>query len=106
MEGPVYPMHFEPLGLQSVTPVPEERTQINSIIFDRLVFNRGTKTDLSDLISIIARMKEEDHCDAVVLGCTELPLILNDCVSPIPTLDSTRLLARAAIHRAVTNTAA
>ena len=106
MEGPVYPMHFEPLGLHSVIPVPEERNQINSIIFERLVFNRGTKTDLSDLISIITRMKEEDHCDAVVLGCTELPLILNDCVSPLPTLDSTRLLARAAIHRAIKNTTA
>lgn len=39
-------------------------------------------------------------CDAVVLGCTEIPLILNDNTSPLPTLDSTRLLARAALLRA------
>jgi aspartate racemase len=40
-------------------------------------------------------------CDAVVLGCTEIPLIMNDANSPLPTLDSARLLARAALHRAV-----
>ena len=50
--------------------------------------------------TVIERMKVEG-CDAVVLGCTELPLIMNDGNSPLPTLDSTRLLARAAIHRAI-----
>ena len=45
-------------------------------------------------------MKDEG-CDAVVLGCTEIPLIMNDANSPLPTLDSTRLLARAALKRAV-----
>jgi aspartate racemase len=49
---------------------------------------------------VIARLKDEG-CDAVVLGCTEIPLIMNDGNSPLPTLDSTRLLARAALHRAV-----
>jgi aspartate racemase len=46
---------------------------------------------------------KEAGCDAVVLGCTEIPLILNDANSPLPTLDSTRLLARAALRRAVHN---
>ena len=54
---------------------------------------------------VIARMKGEG-CDAVVLGCTELPLILGDANSPLPTLDSTRLLARAALRRAVGGRAA
>jgi len=49
---------------------------------------------------VIERMKREG-CDAVILGCTEIPLIMNDANSPLPTLDSTRLLARAALHRAV-----
>jgi aspartate racemase len=40
-------------------------------------------------------------CDAVILGCTEIPLIMNDENSPLPTLDSTRLLARAALRRAI-----
>ena len=47
----------------------------------------------------MARMKEQG-CDAVVLGCTEIPLVMNDENSPLPTLDSTRLLARAALRRA------
>ena len=52
-------------------------------------------------LAVIQRLRDEHQCDAVVLGCTELPLILNNEVSPLPTLDSTRLLARAAITRAV-----
>jgi aspartate racemase len=49
---------------------------------------------------IMGRMKDEG-CDAVVLGCTEIPLIMNDANSPLPTLDSTRLLARMALRRAL-----
>ena len=49
---------------------------------------------------LFGRMKDAG-CDAVVLGCTEIPLIMNDGNSPLPTLDSTRLLARAALKRAV-----
>lgn len=104
MEGPVYRDQLVPIGIHPVTPNLEERNQIDSIIFDRLVFNRVTQKDLSDLLSIIERMQAEEKCDAVVLGCTELPLILNDEVSPLPTLDSTRLLARAAIREATAST--
>ena len=49
---------------------------------------------------VMGRMKDAG-CDAVILGCTEIPLIMDDSNSPLPTLDSTRLLARAALHRAV-----
>ncbi len=49
---------------------------------------------------VIGQMKDEG-CDAVVLGCTEIPLIMNDSNSPLPTLDSTRLLAHAALREAV-----
>jgi aspartate racemase len=52
---------------------------------------------------IATRVHLEIGCDAVVLGCTEIPLIMNDANSPLPTLDSTRLLARAALRRAVPN---
>ena len=48
---------------------------------------------------VIGRLKEQG-CDAVVLGCTEIPLLVDDSSSPLPTLDSTRLLARAALRRA------
>ena len=49
---------------------------------------------------VIGRLKEEG-CGAVILGCTEIPLIMSDTNSPLPTLDSTRLLARAALQRTV-----
>jgi aspartate racemase len=49
---------------------------------------------------VIGRMKDEG-CDAVILGCTEIPLVMSDANSPLPTLDSTRLLARAALRHAV-----
>ncbi len=100
MEGPVYPGKLDPLGIESRMPDPDERMTINSLIFDRLVFNVITDDDRSALLDVIRRLRDEQECDAVVLGCTELPLILNDEVSPLPTLDSTRLLARAAIKRA------
>jgi aspartate racemase len=49
---------------------------------------------------VIEHLKDQG-CDAVVLGCTEIPLIINDGNSPLPTLDSTRLLARAALRWAI-----
>ena len=61
--------------------------------------NQGASFE--DFQQIIARMQQDDGCDAVVLGCTEIPLIVSDANSPLPTLDSTRLLARAALRRAV-----
>jgi aspartate racemase len=50
--------------------------------------------------TVIGRLKQDERCDAVILGCTEIPLIINDANSPLPALDSTRLLARAALRRA------
>ena len=52
------------------------------------------------LTEVIRTMKDEG-CDAVVLGCTEIPLVLTQEQSPLPMLDSTRLLARAALRKAV-----
>ena len=94
MEGPVYPK-----GL--VRPEPAEREEINRIIMDELVCGQFKPSAIEYFQHIFARMKN-DGCDAVVLGCTEIPLIMNDGNSPLPTLDSTRLLARAALRRAVT----
>ena len=101
MEGPVYPRSLSPLQIDCFIPNTRERAIINAVIFDRLVFGDVTPEDRTTLLTVIERMQTEHSCDGVVLGCTELPLILNDDFSPLPTLDSTRLLARAAIKRAV-----
>jgi aspartate racemase len=88
------------LGLAYMRPTPEERDQINRIIMEELVCGVFKAEAVAYFQRAYARMKDAG-CDAVVLGCTEIPLIMNDANSPLPTLDSTRLLARAALRRAV-----
>jgi aspartate racemase len=67
---------------------------------DELVYGVFKPEAVAAFQRVIGRMKQQG-CDAVVLGCTEIPLIMDDANSPLPTLDSTRLLARAALKRAV-----
>jgi aspartate racemase len=100
VEGDVYPEKLAARGLGCARPSPAERDQINRIIMEELVYGVFEAEAVACFRRVISRMKEEG-CDAVVLGCTEIPLIVNDSNSPLPTLDSTRLLARAALHRAV-----
>ena len=73
---------------------------MNRLIFDELVNGYLTAEQVTFFQGVIGRMQRAG-CDAVVLGCTEIPLVMNDANSPLPTLDSTRLLARAAIHAAL-----
>jgi aspartate racemase len=96
----VYPEALAARGLKYVRPELEEREEINRIIFDELVCGAFKPEAIAYHERVIAKLK--DHgCDAVVLGCTEIPLIMNDANSPLLTLDSTRLLARAALRRAI-----
>src|SRR5579864_4042170 len=99
VDSEVYPEKLSARGIAYVRPNPVERTEINRIIFMELVNGVFLPTAVGFFQQVMARMKEEG-CDAVVLGCTEIPLIMNDDNSPLPTLDSTRLLARAALRRA------
>jgi len=71
---------------------------------DELVYGDFKPAAIATFQRVIERMKDQG-CDAVVLGCTEIPLIMNDANSPLPTLDSTRLLARAALLRALESNA-
>ena len=100
VESEVYPEKLNARGLEYVRPSPEEREEINRIIMDELVYGVFKPEAVATFEQVIGRMKDEG-CDAVVLGCTEIPLLINDANSPLPTLDSTRLLARAALRRAV-----
>ncbi len=100
VESEVYPDKLSARGLAYVRPSVDERAEINRIIMDELVCGIFKPEAVTYFQRVIARMKDEG-CDAVILGCTEIPLIMNDANSPLPTLDSTRLLARAALRRAV-----
>lgn len=100
VESEVYPEKLAARGLDYLRPNTAEREKINRIILDELVYGIFKPETVAYFQQVIGRMKDEG-CDAVVLGCTEIPLIMNDSNSPLPTLDSTRLLARAALRRAV-----
>lgn len=105
VESEIYPEKLAARGLECVRPNSVEREDINRIIMDELVYGVVTPEAVAYFQRVIERMKAEG-CDAIVLGCTEIPLIMNDANSPLPTLDSTRLLARAALHQAVRGTSA
>jgi aspartate racemase len=100
VESEVYPDTLMARGLEYVRSNAAEREEIHRIIMDELVNSVFTPEAVRYFQSVIERMKSEG-CDAVILGCTEIPLIVDDSNSPLPTLDSTRLLARAALRRAV-----
>lgn len=101
VDSEVYPEKIEAEGLAWLRPTETERDETSRIIMDELVQSRFTPQGIATFQRVMGHMKEQG-CDAVVLGCTEIPLIMNDGNSPLPTLDSTRLLARAALKRAVT----
>jgi aspartate racemase len=105
IDSQVYPEKLAAHGLEYVRPNPAEREEINRIIMDELVYGVFRPEAVAYFQRVLGRMKSEG-CDAVVLGCTEIPLIMNESNSPLPTLDSTRLLARAALGRAVEGAAA
>jgi aspartate racemase len=100
VESEVYPQKLGEHQLGFMRPHLAEREEINRIIMDELVRGIFKPQQIDYFQRTIARLKAEG-CDAVVLGCTEIPLIMNDGNSPLPTLDSTRLLARAALKRAI-----
>ncbi|KRC10514.1 aspartate racemase [Hydrogenophaga sp. Root209] len=99
VDSEVYPEKLAVLGLQAVRPSVVERDEIDRIIMDELVCGVFKPESVARFQAVFSRLRD-DGCDAVVLGCTEIPLIMSDANSPLPTLDSTRLLARAALARA------
>jgi len=100
MEGPVYREKLGARGIAHTIPGEAQRVRLNQIIFDELVNMKFTDESRAYFSAVIDDLKSQG-CDAVVLGCTEIPLLVSDTDSSLPTLDSTRLLARAALRRAV-----
>jgi aspartate racemase len=100
MEGPVYPQALKAAGIEHRIPKAEQRQRVNEIIFDELVNGQFLPRSLAYYVEVIRSLKDEG-CDAVVLGCTEIPLLVTPESSPLPTLDSTRLLARGAVRKAI-----
>ncbi len=99
-EGPVYPSALEPAGIEVLIPDEGDRERINSIIFNELVNGVFSEESRLYLGRVMQGLKERG-ADAAVLGCTEIPLIVRPEDAPLPVLDSTRLLARAALRRSL-----
>jgi aspartate racemase len=99
VDSDVYTGTLEARGLDCVKPGTADRDAIDRVIYEELVNGIFSQEAVVCFQQVFERLKGEG-CDAVVLGCTEIPLIMNDANSPLPTLDSTRLLARAALRRA------
>ncbi len=100
VESEVYPDKLTERGIGLIRPEPEQRERINRIIFDELVYGKFTREALGYFVGVIDSLGRQG-CDGVVLGCTEIPLLVSQADSPLPVLDSTRLLARAALRKAV-----
>jgi aspartate racemase len=103
VESDVYPEKLSACGLEFARPTPEQREGINHIIFDELVYGQFKPEALAYFQEVIESLKVREGCDAVVLGCTEIPLLVSAETSPLPILDSTRLLARAALREAISS---
>ncbi len=100
MEGPVYREALRTARIDYRVPTKEQRERLDQIIMDELVNAKFLPQSLAYYLEVIREMKNEG-CDAVVLGCTEIPLLVTPESSPLATLDSTRLLAKAAVIKAV-----
>jgi aspartate racemase len=105
MEGPVYPSRLAERSIGFEIPDVPDRDRINAIIFNELVqgvFNDASHRYFQEVIEKLAAR----GCDAVVLGCTEIPLLVSEADSSLPVIDSTRTLARAVLREAITGVTA
>lgn len=100
VDSEVYPDALRPQGIGFLRPEPEERNEISRIIMDELVNDIQRAESIRYFENLIDTMMERG-CDAVILGCTEIPIIIGQDNSSLPTLDSTRLLADAALRHAM-----
>jgi aspartate racemase len=100
MHGPVYPQVLGDLGVDCLVPDDADAALVDRIIFDELVDGVIRAESRRAYQQVIERLAARG-CDAVALACTEIPLLIGPQDSALPTLDSTRLLARAAVERAI-----
>ena len=100
MTGPVYPGALGRRGIDWAIPDEADRKLIHDVIFDELCLGEFKDSSRDAYVAIIRKLAAAG-CDAVALVCTEIPLLITAEVSPLPILDSTRLLASAAVDVAL-----
>jgi aspartate racemase len=102
MTGPVYAGALRRRGLEPIIPDDSTRSVIHHAIFEELCRGTFEKDTIATFVRAIERLSAQG-ADCVILGCTEIPIIINESNSPLPILDSTRLLAKSAVKEAVTD---
>jgi len=100
MTGPVYPGALGRRGIEWAVPDENDRKIVDDIIFSELCLGVFTDASRDAYLRIIDKLAEQG-CDAVALVCTEIPLLITQQVTPLPILDSTRLLAKTAVEVAL-----
>jgi aspartate racemase len=100
MAGRLYRDTLAPAGIEAMAPEEDDFEIVDRIIFEELVDGVVTDTSRQQYRDVIERLGERG-CDAVALACTEIPMLVGPDDSPLPTLDSTRLLAEAALREAL-----
>jgi aspartate racemase len=100
MNASFYPEALRAEDVSWEVPAPDEQQEIDRVIWEELLFNQPRASSIAYYQGIIDKYKARG-CDGVVLGCTEIPLMINDANLSLPTLDSTRLLANAALQEAL-----
>ncbi len=78
-------------GIEVIVPSKEERQLVSNRIYSELERNIIKPETVAELVTVIERMKAEDGIEAIILGCTELPLVLNDSISPVPCIDTVKI---------------
>ena len=100
MNGSMYREIFHRHSMEVLPPAPEDQQTIDEVIWSELVHGNFPEKSRLRYNQVISRLKDRG-CDCVILGCTEIPLLVRADDCPLPTLDSTRLLALAAIEHSL-----
>ena len=101
MKGSFFKKPFEEKGIQVISPREEEMAYINEKIYTELEFADVREGTREGLVRIIRRMVEEDGIQAIILGCTELPLALDDRICPVPCLDTMKIHVQALVEEII-----
>lgn len=99
MSGGLYENPLRDYGVETVFPSVEQMASLDRIIYDELVRGEVKEDSVKYVLGLIEGFKQQG-CDAVILGCTELPMVVNEINSPLPYIDTTRLIARKAVEHA------
>lgn len=91
MQADFYQRAFAESGIELLLPTEAEIDYIGGVISSELELGIKNPATLAQLQQILKRQQREQGIEAVVLGCTELPLLLNDAATPVPCLDTMQI---------------